>query len=106
MNINQLMKQAESMKKKMEIMQEEIAEREYNGSAGGGLVKIISKGNGTILQCSIDASILRPEEKETLEDLIVVAHNEAKSKIDEDSKNSMNAALESSNLPNGLKLPF
>lgn len=100
MNINQFMKQAQSMQKKMKEMQEEIAGKEFEGKAGGGLVSIAMSGSGEMRKTSIDPSLLKADEKEILEDLIVAAHNEAKKKADEESKNSMSDAF--GDLPPGM----
>jgi DNA-binding YbaB/EbfC family protein len=86
MNINQLMKQAQVMQKKMKEMQEEIASKQYVGKSGGGLVTVSMSGSGEMLKVSLDLSLLKVDEKEMLEDLIVAAHNDAKAKADEDSK--------------------
>lgn len=93
MNINQLMKQAQSMQKKMKEMQAEIAAKNFEGKAGGGLVAITMSGNGEMKKVAIDPSLLKEDDKEMLEDLIVAAHNEAKSKAEEESKSSMNGAF-------------
>lgn len=104
MDINQLMKQAQSMQKKMQEMQAEIANKEFEGKSGGGLVSIMMSGGGEMKKASIDLSLLQPDEKELLEDLIVAAHNEAKAKADEDSKNSMTGALGNmGGFPPGMK---
>ncbi|MGC0371623.1 MAG: hypothetical protein DGJ47_000316 [Rickettsiaceae bacterium] len=103
MNINQLMKQAQAMQKKMGDMQKEIASKTYEGKAGGGLVSIAMSGNGHMQKIDIDPSLLEKDEKEMLEDLIVAAHNDAKSKAEEDSKASMGGAFgDVGNLPPGL----
>ena len=103
MNINQLMKQAQSMQKKMKEMQEEIAGKEFEGKAGGGLVSIVMSGSGEMRKTSIDPSLLKADEKEILEDLIVAAHNEAKKKADEESKSSMSGAFgDMGGLPPGM----
>lgn len=103
MNINQLMKQAQSMQKKMKEMQEEIAGKEFEGRAGGGLVSIVMSGSGEMRKTSIDPSLLQADEKEILEDLIVAAHNEAKKKADEESKSSMSGAFgDMGGLPPGM----
>lgn len=103
MNINQLMKQAQSMQKKMKEMQEEIAGKEFEGKAGGGLVSIVMSGSGEMRKTSIDPSLLQADEKEILEDLIVAAHNEAKKKADEESKSSMSGAFgDMGGLPPGM----
>ncbi len=93
MNINQLMKQAQSMQKKMKEMQAEIAAKNFEGKAGGGLVSITMSGSGEMKKVAIDPSLLKEDDKEMLEDLIVAAHNEAKSKAEEESKNSMSGAF-------------
>ena len=93
MNINQLMKQAQVMQKKMKEMQEEIASKQYTGRSGGGLVTVSMSGSGEMIKASLDPSLLKAEEKEMLEDLIVAAHNDAKAKADEDSKNNMSSAF-------------
>lgn len=106
MNINQLMKQAQTMQKKMKEMQEQIAAQEFEGKAGGGLVIITMTGDGQMRKVAIDESMLKTEEKEILEDLIVAAHNDAKAKADEVSKNSMSSAFGNlGNIP-GMNLPF
>ncbi len=103
MNINQLMKQAQSMQKKMKEMQEEIANKDFEGKAGGGLVSVVMSGNGEMRKTLIDPSLLQAEEKEILEDLIVAAHNEAKKKADEESKSSMSGAFgDMGGLPPGM----
>jgi DNA-binding YbaB/EbfC family protein len=93
MDINQLMKQAQVMQKKMKEMQEEIASKQYIGKSGGGLVTVSMSGSGEMLKVSLDPSLLKADEKEMLEDLIVAAHNDAKSKADEDSKSNMSNAF-------------
>ena len=93
MNINQLMKQAQVMQKKMKEMQEEIASKQYVGKSGGGLVTVSMSGSGEMLKVSLDLSLLKVDEKEMLEDLIVAAHNDAKAKADEDSKRNMSNAF-------------
>ncbi|WP_341751591.1 MULTISPECIES: YbaB/EbfC family nucleoid-associated protein [unclassified Candidatus Tisiphia] len=105
-NFNQFLKQAQSMQKKMQAMQEKMANAEYFGKAGGGLVNITVSGRGEVQKVSIDSSLLKETEKELLEDLIVAAFNDAKSKVDEDSQNSMSDALGNIGLPPGLKMPF
>lgn len=93
MDINKLMKQAQSMQTKMKAMQEEIAAKSFEGKSGGGLVSIIMSGGGEMRKVSIDPSLIQPDDKEMLEDLIVAAHNEAKAKADEESNNNMSGAF-------------
>jgi nucleoid-associated protein EbfC len=84
MNINQLMKQAQVMQKKMKELQEEIAKKEFEGKSGGGLIVVTMSGNGEMQKISIDPSLLKPEDREILEDLIIAAYNDAKAKADQE----------------------
>ena len=106
MDMNQLMKQAQVMQKKMKEMQEEIAKKEFEGKSGGGLIVVTMTGNGEMHKISIDPSLLKADDKEILEDLIIAAYNDAKTKADQESKNSMTGAFGNlSGLP-GMNLPF
>lgn len=103
MDIKKLMQQAQNMQKKMQEVQEEIAKKEFEGKSGGGLVSIIMTGNGEMQKVNIDRSLMKEDEKEMLEDLIVAAYNEAKIKADEESKNNMSGALgDIGGLPRGF----
>ena len=93
MDIKKLMKQAQTMQKKMQQMQEEIARKEFEGKSGGGMVFAVMSGDGEMKKITIDPSLINLDDKEMLEDLIVAAHNDAKAKADEDSKKSMSGAL-------------
>lgn len=93
MNINQLVKQAKIMKN----IQEEFAKKEFKGQSGGGVVSIIISGSGRIEKICIDTSLFKTENKEILEDLIIAAHNDAKSKADQESKNTILGSV--TNLP-------
>lgn len=105
-NLSKFMKEAQNMQKKMAEMQEQMANTEYEGKAGGGLVNITLTGRGEVRAVSIDPSLLKVEEKEMLEDLIIAAFNDAKNKADESSQNSMSDAFGGLPLPPGFKLPF
>ena len=105
-NFNQFLKQAQEMQKKMQSMQEQMANTEYSGKSGGGLINITVTGRGDIRKVEIDPSLLKPDEKEILEDLIVAAFNDAKQKVDQDSQNSMSNAFGGMPLPPGIKMPF
>ena len=103
MDIKKLMKQAQTMQKKMQEMQAEIAKKEFEGKSGGGLVSLIMSGNGEMSKVNISPSLLKEDEKEMLEDLIVAAYNEAKTKADEESKNNMSGAFgDLGGMPPGL----
>lgn len=105
-NFNQFLKQAQTMQKKMQELQEQMSNTEYVGKAGGELVNVIVTGRGEIRKIEIDSSLLKAEEKEILEDLIIAAFNDAKQKVDHDSEQNMTGAFGNIGLPPGLKLPF
>ena len=106
MNIQKMMKQAQEMQSKLQQMQEDLEHKTYEGSSGGGLVKLTISGKGQMRGLSIDASLLKEDEKEVVEDLIVAAHNDAKAKADEDAAEQMGNLTGGLNLPKGMKLPF
>ncbi|RYE06384.1 MAG: YbaB/EbfC family nucleoid-associated protein [Rickettsiaceae bacterium] len=85
-DFNQFLKQARGI-------QEQIANTEHEGRAGGGLVVIKLTGHGDIKKVSIDTSLLKVDEKQVLEDLIITAFAAAKQKIDQASQNSVSAAF-------------
>ena len=105
MNIQGIMKQAQMMQKKMEEEQAKLAQEEVEGSSGGGMVKITLNGKFEMKKIALDKNLIDPEDAEVLEDLIVAAYNDAKSKIDAKMQESMNAMAGGMNL-GGLKLPF
>jgi DNA-binding YbaB/EbfC family protein len=106
MNIQKMMKQAQEMQTKIQDLQAKLDEAEMDGAAGGGLVKVRLSGKNRALKVSIDPSLLKADEKETLEDLLIVAINDARAKLDEQAGAQMSALSSGLNLPPGLKLPF
>lgn len=106
MNMNQIMKQAQQMQKKLQESQKEIELMETEGTSGGGMVKITITGKGTAKDISIDPSLIDPEEKETLEALIAAAINNAVDKSEEEKAKKMSEVSGGMQLPPGLNLPF
>jgi len=106
MDISKLMKQAKEMQEKMQAMQAELSTSEYIGKSGGGMVVVTMLGSGEIKKAQIDPSLIKIEDKEMLEDLIVAALNDARSKVDASAKESTSGILGGLGLPAGLKLPF
>ncbi len=104
MDMKALMRQAQEMQKKMQRLQEELAQKEFEGAAGGGMVKVVVTGAGLVNKVAIDPSLIKAEEKEILEDLLIAAFNDAKNKADNDSNESLRAATQGIPLPPGLKL--
>lgn len=81
-NIQQVMKQAQDLQKKMSDMQDTLAATEVIGISGSGLIKITTTGKGEVRKIEIDKSLLEPTEVEVLEDLIVAAFNNARRNAD------------------------
>ena len=88
-NMNNLMKQAQKMQKQMEDTQAELQEKEYEATAGGGVVTVKINGNKEITSVKIAEEVVDPEDIEMLEDLVMAAANEALRKVDEVSQASM-----------------
>ena len=97
-----ILQQAQEVKAKMEQLQEELKQRTVTGSAGGGMVTVDADGKGDIRRVKIDPSIVKPEDVEMLEDLIVVAVSEAQKKAADVAKEEMNKLAG----PLPFKLPF
>ena len=101
-----LMKQAQAMQDNMKRAQDELALTEVEGQSGAGLVKVTMTCKHDVRRIAIDPSLLREEEKDIVEDLVVAAHNDAKGKLDlaiQEKTQEMTAGLE---LPGGMKFPF
>lgn len=105
-NLGNLMKQAQQMQSKMVEMQERLGEMEVSGSAGGGMVTVILNGKGEMKKLALDPSVVDPEDKEMLEDLIVAAHADAKKKAEAMMQDEMQKVTGGLNLPPGMKFPF
>jgi nucleoid-associated protein EbfC len=101
-----MMKQAKLLQEKMQQMQEEVAALEIEGTAGGGLVKLTVDGKGAIKKLAIDPTLLKPEEVEILEDLIVAAHNDGRTRAEEKMAEKMRELTGGLSLPPGMQLPF
>jgi len=101
-----MMKAASEMKGKMEAMQAELASLEVEGQAGGGLVKVRLSGKGEMKGVAIDPSLMREDEREVVEDLIVAAHNDAKGKAEQLMAQKMAEVTAGLPIPPGMKLPF
>lgn len=101
-----LMKKAGEMQAKMQEMQEEAANAEVEGTAGGGLVTVTLSGKGELKGVKIDPSLLKEDEGEILEDLLIAAHNDAKGKSEAVMQEKMQTLTAGLPLPPGMKLPF
>ena len=105
-NLGQMLKQAQAMHARMAELQSQLEQVEMTGSAGGGMVQVTINGKGETRQVKIDPSLADPEETEVLEDLVVAAFNDAKSKVDAHVAQEMSKLTGGLNLPGGMKLPF
>ncbi len=105
-NIGQIMKQAQQMQTKMAELQEQLAGLEVSGAAGGGLVQVTMSGKGELRSIKIDPSLANPDDIEVLEDLIMAAANDAKSKVEVRVQEEMQKLTGGLQLPPGMQLPF
>ena len=103
--IANLMKQAQKMQADMQKAQEELANMEVVGEAGGGMVKVVMSGRHEARRVTIDPTLLS-DDKEMLEDLIAAAINDASRKIEAASQERFSGMASGVNLPPGFKLPF
>jgi DNA-binding YbaB/EbfC family protein len=99
-----LMKQATELKSKMEAMQADLDRIEVEGAAGGGLVTMKLSGKGELRAVQIDESLLKPDQKEVVADLLVAAHADARRKLETVVAERMQAVTGGLPLPPGLKL--
>jgi nucleoid-associated protein EbfC len=100
-----MMKKAAELQSKMQQMQAELETLEIEGSSGGGVVKVMLNGKGDLKSVNIDRSLMNPDEKEILEDLLVAAHADARKKSEGVMAEKMKALTGGLPLPPGLKLP-
>jgi hypothetical protein len=106
MDIMGLMKKAGAMQAKMAEMQAELDNLTVDGASGGGLVKVTLTAKGALQSLVIDPSLLKADEKEILEDLIVAAHAEARKKSEALIEEKMKEVTAGMPMPPGMKLPF
>ena len=105
-NLGDMMKQVQAMQSRMAEMQSKLEQTTVTGQSGGGLVKVTLSGKGVMTALSIDSSLMKPEEKDILEDLILAAHTDAKSKSEAMMAEEMQSVTGGLPLPPGFKLPF
>ncbi len=101
-----MMGKAREMQERFQALQQEISEMEVSGQSAGGLVQVTITGKFEMRALKIDPSLFKEDDVEVLEDLILAAHNDAKSKVEaamQEKTREMTAGLP---LPPGFKLPF
>ena len=106
MDMQKLVQQAQEMQKKVQQAQKQLEDKEISGSSGGGLINVTMTGKNDVKKITIDPSLINPDEKDVLEDLIIAALYDAKQKVEELSQKVMGEATEGMPLPSGTKFPF
>jgi len=105
-NLGQMLKQAQAMQSKMAEMNDRLAATEVEGAAGGALVRITLTGKGDMKRVAIDPKAVDASDVGMLEDLILAAYNDAKTKADALTAEEMQKVTGGLSLPGGMKLPF
>jgi hypothetical protein len=105
MELSDLFEQAKAMQEKAAEMQAQLAEVEVEGTAGGGLVRVTMSGKSEVKRVRIDPSLLKPEEAEIVEDLIVAASADAKTKAERKMSEEMQKLAGGLGLPPGMNIP-
>ena len=100
-----LITQAKKMQEQMQKTQETLKKIEVEGISGGNAIRVIMNGDGELKKISLDENLLK-ESKEIVEDLIVAAHNDAKSKLKKKTSEEISKVTGDVSLPPGFKLPF
>ena len=103
--LGDMMKQVQKMQAKMAEMQSELEKSEVEGSAGGGMVKVVANGKNEILSITIDPEVVDKDDVEMLQDLIAAAVNQSREKVQEMQTDQMSGITGGLNIP-GLNLPF
>jgi DNA-binding YbaB/EbfC family protein len=101
-----MMKEMAGLKSKMEAMQAELDETLVEGQSGAGMVRITLTAKGALRAITIDPELLKPEDREMVEDLILAAHADARGKIEDVLAEKMKSLTGGLPLPPGFKLPF
>ena len=101
-----LMKQAQAVSAKMQAAQAELETLEVEGQSGGGLVRVVLNAKGAMKRLSIDDALMKADEKEVLEDLLLTAHEDARRKAERLAEEKMKDVTAGLPLPPGMKLPF
>ena len=105
-NLGQMMKQAQEMQEKMGEMQARMDQTEVVGVSGGGMVQVTLNGKGEMRGMKIDPTLINADDVEVMEDLIMAAHNDAKTRVETPMQSDMADLTGGLNLPPGFKLPF
>lgn len=99
-----IMKQAQAMQEKMASLQEELDHVEVSGVSGGGAVRVIMTAKGALKGVTLDPDLMKPDEREILEDLIVAAVNDARAKAEATMQERMQDLTKGLPIPPGMNL--
>ncbi len=102
-NMNELMKKAQKMQQELMKSQAELEKKEYQGSAGGDMVKVVVSGSMQVKSVKLDPEVVSKDDVEMLEDLLTAAVNQALAKAKEDSSSGIKGLTKGMNIP-GLNL--
>jgi len=105
MNIQEMMKQAQVMQKRMEELQGRLADMEVHAQSGSGLVQVVMTCRGEVRALSIAPDLLNPSDKETVEDLVMAALNQARENADQTMAEETRKLMQSMGLPADGSLP-
>jgi DNA-binding YbaB/EbfC family protein len=105
-NLADMLKQAQQLQGRMAEMQARLEAEEVTGVSGGGMVSVTLNGKGEMRRVAIDPALIKPEEQAVLQDLIVAAHRDAKSKVETVMAEQMSQVTGGLPLPPGFKMPF
>jgi DNA-binding YbaB/EbfC family protein len=105
-NLGQMMKQVQELQARMQAVQARLESLSIEGKAGGDLVRITLNGRGAMIGILIDQSLMKAEEKEILEDLIIAAHADARAKMETAVAEEMKEVTGGLPMPPGFQLPF
>ncbi|MGD9868152.1 MAG: YbaB/EbfC family nucleoid-associated protein [Hyphomicrobiales bacterium] len=103
-NFASMMKQAQEIQSRMAEMQAELDRLRVEGSSGAGLVTVTLNGKGEMVGLGIDPSLLKPDEGEILEDLVVAAHSDARARMEGQLQEKMKSLTGGLPIPPGMKL--
>jgi DNA-binding YbaB/EbfC family protein len=104
-NLGNMLKQAQEVQTRMAEMQERLSAMEVSGQSAAGMVKATLSGKGEVRKVKIDPSLVVPDDVEVLEDLIVAAINDARTRVEAAMAEEMQKVTGGLSLPPGLKLP-
>ncbi|SDK23905.1 YbaB/EbfC family nucleoid-associated protein [Sediminibacillus albus] len=101
-NMNKMMKQMQKMQKDMMKAQEELQDMSFEGTAGGGMVKVTANGKKEITDVQIDEEVVDPEDVEMLQDLILAATNDVIKQVEDKTNDTMGQFTKGLNMPGGM----